>query len=62
VSRRSLKPGQMYTMPWMPHDRVALYPRDEVWIVLDAASEIGFWSGAKTVLGEFAPSTIVRRL
>jgi hypothetical protein len=52
----------MYTMPWMPHDRVALYPRDEVWIVLDAASEIGFWSGAKTVLGEFAPSTIVRRL
>lgn len=39
--------GVSYPLAW---------PWPEVWVVLDAHTEIGFWSGAKTRIGEVAPS------
>lgn len=51
-----LRAGEMFVIPspvWH------FWTVGEVWIVIDAKTEIGFWRGAKAMHGDVMPSTEV---
>lgn len=54
--RSELKPGEMFVVPNAPWTQA--YWQD-VWVVLDAKSEVGFWRGAQAVHGDVCPSRMV---
>jgi hypothetical protein len=58
VYRHTLRPGQMFVPT-----RISIGTRwlfDDVYVVLDAKTEIGFWSGALAKLGDVAPGALVQ--
>ena len=60
-ARRSLKPGDMFAVESYPglYQRL-LYP--DVYVVIDEKREVGFWSGAQSVLGDIGPAIAVLKL
>lgn len=51
--RGQMKPGEMFVCRLWLVDWV--WPRTEVWVVVDSKTEVGFWSGAVTCFGDVAP-------
>lgn len=51
LKRRDMKPGQVFgfTDPWWPHRRDAM-------VVIDASTELGFWTGERHCWGAVAPA------
>lgn len=54
MKRSEMKPGTIFGIvgaSWL-----AYCGRSEAYIVLDKKTEIGFWTGARTCVGEVAPA------
>lgn len=55
--RSDLKPGEMFAVECGAYGRG--YRCDDVMVVLDDKTEVGFWRGGKSVYGDIAPSVLV---
>lgn len=51
LARKDMRPGQMFGLmdPWWPFDR-------DVLVVVDATTEVSFWSGILHRWGDVGPS------
>lgn len=54
--RGDLRPGQVFVVPWTPALRVFT---DDIFVVIDATTEVGFWRGGEYHIGDVAPSITV---
>lgn len=59
VERKDLHPGQVFSVPWSPNRWAPGQGAGDIFVVVDAKTEVGFWFGHEYRIGDMAPSMII---
>jgi len=62
VPRRSMRPGEVFGITTVLNSRGYQLTRRDAWVVVDAATEVNFWTGARACFGECASAMCVQVL